>query len=123
MTPTPQRYGNGPSGVTIFNHTTITPPTQNEFDYSSDGGGGGGYFETATQPISQETVDAFLSALDQATSDLEQVAAGGQGLASFEFCFLLRCMQCLPDYRNSCCSQDASKPSGCLGFIKIFYWV
>ena len=90
---TPQRYGNGPGGsggggVTIFNHTTITPPTQNsEFDYSN-------YFETATQPISQETVDAFLSALDQATSDLEDVAANGQGLVHFELLRYLRCIQC-----------------------------
>ena len=47
----PQRYGNGPGdgGVTIFNHTTITPPTQNA-DLSSDYSN---YFETATQPISQ----------------------------------------------------------------------
>lgn len=72
---TQQRYG---GGVTIFNHTTITPPTQSEFDYSN-------YFETATQPISQETVDAFLSALDQATSDLEDVAANGQGGGTYAF--------------------------------------
>ena len=82
---TQQRYG---GGVTIFNHTTITPPTQSEFDYSN-------YFETATQPISQETVDAFLSALDQATSDLEDVAANGQGRVHFELLrYYLRCIQC-----------------------------
>ena len=58
--------------MTIFNQTTITPHIESA-DYSN-------YYETATRPISQETVDAFLSALDQATSDLEEVAANGQGL-------------------------------------------